>query len=137
MQVRQEREDRGWTQERLRKLLLEQSGIDLSATAMARLEQGKRPIRLNEVAALAQLLELELNQYAGMYKVVSDDEYEAARAELEQVLAEEQSAEIEFGRIRREHSAKESTARGKLIYLARKRGRLESAIWAYEEKKDG
>lgn len=51
------------TQEELRRRLLDSYGIDLSKTAMSRLEAGERPIRLNEVHALAQLLELDLTVF--------------------------------------------------------------------------
>ncbi|WP_169807093.1 helix-turn-helix domain-containing protein [Micromonospora rosaria] len=81
-QVRKAREVRGWTQERLRTYLRDASGIDLSSTAMARLEQGKRPIRLNEVAALTDLLDLSLTQYGGRSAQVSEQEYEELRARL-------------------------------------------------------
>jgi transcriptional regulator with XRE-family HTH domain len=61
--VREAREDRGWTQESLARRLRDLAGIDLHQTAIARLEVGKRSITLNEAAALAQLLGLDLGAY--------------------------------------------------------------------------
>lgn len=58
--VRSTRNARGWTLDQLRRRVLDGFGIDLSKTAMARLEQGNRPIRLNEVAAIARVLEIDL-----------------------------------------------------------------------------
>lgn len=61
--VRGARNTLGWTLDHLRGRLLDGYGIDLSKTAMARLEQGNRPIRLNEVHALAHLLGIDLSGF--------------------------------------------------------------------------
>lgn len=61
--VRERRSLKQWTQDLLRRRLLDTYGIDLSKTAMSRLEQGERPIRLNEVYALAQLLDIDLRTF--------------------------------------------------------------------------
>jgi transcriptional regulator with XRE-family HTH domain len=61
--VRSARTTLGWTQEQLRRRLLDAYDIDLSKTAMARLEQGGRPIRLNEVYGLAQVLGIDLSGF--------------------------------------------------------------------------
>lgn len=88
-QVRKARELRGWTQERLRLYLRDASGIDLSSTAMARLEQGKRPIRLNEVAALADLLNISLSEYEGGNTRPTEQQYSAALRELAELFGRE------------------------------------------------
>ena len=61
--VRDRRTDLALTQEQVRRRLLDAHGIDLSKTAMIRLEQGKRPIRFTEVSALAQLLGIDLSSW--------------------------------------------------------------------------
>lgn len=58
--VRAGRQVLGLTQDQVRRRLLDNFGIDISKTAMSRLEQGERPIRFNEVAALAHILKIEL-----------------------------------------------------------------------------
>lgn len=58
--VRRQRESVAWTQQQLRARLFADYGIDLSKTAMSRLENGDRPVRLNEAAALAHVLGIEL-----------------------------------------------------------------------------
>lgn len=63
--VRERRRLLGWTQDQLRRRLLDGHGIDLSKTAMARLEQGNRPIRFNEVFALSQLMDIYLPTFGG------------------------------------------------------------------------
>lgn len=52
----------GWTQERLRREVHAAYRIDLSKTAMSRLEKGERPIRLNEVAAIAAVLGMDAKE---------------------------------------------------------------------------
>lgn len=58
-EVRQRRTARGWTQA----LLVRYSGSTLDQSSMTRLELGKRAIRLNEAAALAGVLGIDLNSY--------------------------------------------------------------------------
>lgn len=58
--VKNAREMRGWSQEALARHLKETAGLDLHQSAVARLEGGKRAIRLNEASALAKLLGLDL-----------------------------------------------------------------------------
>ena len=88
-QVRQARERRGWTQEQLATYLRASSEIDLSPTAMNRLELGKRPIRLNEVAALANLLDIEPGAYGNSQDQLSQRQYEQAREELNRLQEED------------------------------------------------
>ncbi|MEV0156889.1 helix-turn-helix transcriptional regulator [Micromonospora sp. NPDC050686] len=96
-QVRQAREARGWTQDRLRRVLRDVAGLDLSSTAMTRLEQGKRPIRLNEVTALARVLELELAQYGGTeVRLTQHDAYEQAKTQLAELQGMLEAAENEL-----------------------------------------
>jgi transcriptional regulator with XRE-family HTH domain len=99
--VRQAREARDWTQESLRRHLADR-GVHLEKTAMIRLEQGRRPIRLNEVAVLAKLLGLDLKAYTSSMPQLTAREYAAAKTDLQRVIREQEqaagrSAELESG----------------------------------------
>ncbi|WP_405524608.1 helix-turn-helix transcriptional regulator [Streptomyces canus] len=59
--VRAARENRQWTQADLAKRLAELLGKDVNPLVITRIESGKRPVPLAEVAALAQLLNLSLD----------------------------------------------------------------------------
>lgn len=59
--VRTARENRQWTQADLAKRLGSLLGREVNPLAITRTEAGKRPVPLDEVAALAQLLNLELD----------------------------------------------------------------------------
>lgn len=78
--VRGARTTLGWTQDQLRRRLLDDHGIDLSKTAMARLELGQRPIRLNEVHALAVLLGMDLSGFGGAPKQTTGLDASVTRA---------------------------------------------------------
>lgn len=60
--VRQERERRGWSQDRLARELAAKTGRELHSTAVTRLEKGERPTRLAEAEALAGALEVPLGK---------------------------------------------------------------------------
>lgn len=59
--VRTARENRQWTQADLAKRLGAELGKEVNPLAITRTEAGKRPVPLDEVAALAHLLNLELD----------------------------------------------------------------------------
>lgn len=134
-QVRKARETRGWTQDRLRRVLREAAGLDLSSTAMTRLEQGKRPIRLNEVAALASVLDLSLDRYANGPVRLTQDEYERAAHGLEQLRAREAEADQRL-QVAKEAAAaaitEEAAARQALDAVRRQLARLEATLDRYE-----
>lgn len=91
--VRDGRSLLGLTQEQVRRRLLDNFGIDLSKTAMSRLEQGERPIRFNEVAALAQIL--KLNVFAvGQRKSEAEELDVAFVAATERLKAVERELDI-------------------------------------------
>lgn len=117
--VRNTRAQLRLTQEEVRQRLLDNFGIDLSKTAMSRLEQGERPIRYNEVVALAKVLRLnvitrgrrpeteELDQFLAESTIrlqaveaelaIASERAKAARAALE-------DAEARFGELRNRHA---------------------------------
>jgi transcriptional regulator with XRE-family HTH domain len=84
--VRDGRSNLRLTQEQVRRRLLDGFGIDLSKTAMSRLEQGERPIRLNEVAALAKILGIDL-RLGGQEIRESANERKADEEEVRRELA--------------------------------------------------
>lgn len=136
-QVKQAREERGWTQERVRRHVAELAGIELSQTAFTRLEQGKRPIRLNEAAVLAKLLDIDLEVYSDKLAQLTDEEYEQAKVWLEQVSTEEQeiaqqSSELQY-RMERDNA---DLARRRRILL-QKRVQYEAMINEYEARTRG
>lgn len=59
--VRQARENRQWTQADLAGRLGALLGKEVNPLAVTRIESGKRPVPLPEVAALARLLHLEID----------------------------------------------------------------------------
>ncbi|QKZ22065.1 helix-turn-helix domain-containing protein [Streptomyces chartreusis] len=59
--VRQAREDRQWTQADLAKRLGALLGKEVNPLAITRTEAGSRPVPFDEVAAFAQVLNLELD----------------------------------------------------------------------------
>lgn len=135
-QVRQAREARGWTQDRLRRTLREVAGIDLSSTAMARLEGGKRPIRLNEVTALARVLELDLAQYGGReLRFTQHEAYEHAQARLAELRTKLEAAEIGFTELdmrANEAMAMRARAMQHMQALRSEHAQLEAAVRQYE-----
>lgn len=118
--VRTRRGHLALTQEQLRKRLLDSYGIDLSKTAMSRLEQGERPIRLNEVQALANLLTIDMSgfgraanpEHGGDEFVAraikkSEErlsavrkELDAVQSQLEMLNAARQEAQLRYDRLR-------------------------------------
>lgn len=112
-----------WTQEQLRRRLLDGYGIELSKTAMARLEQGKRPIRLNEVAALAQLLEIDLQVY-GKPTRSEAQMLDAALADVtERLAAVDREIAVASARAEQAHESYQE-ARHRIYELQHQRGLL-------------
>lgn len=130
--VRRLREQRGWSQEEVGRQLA-RWGFKMHQTTVAKLENGARPIRLNEVAALArlfavsmadlwddeavsdeqQILEARLTdlqaqlRYAQQAEAVAARSHADARARLEAVQSELTTAMGELGGVRRgEHRSK-------------------------------
>jgi transcriptional regulator with XRE-family HTH domain len=63
-QLRQERVRRGWSQADVAKKL-SRNGIPMYATTVAKIEAGERAVRVDEAAAIADLLELPLDWLLG------------------------------------------------------------------------
>ncbi|WP_430497870.1 helix-turn-helix domain-containing protein [Micromonospora trifolii] len=91
-QVRRAREERGWSQEALARKLRDTAGIELHQTAIARLERGERAIRLNEVTALARILDLDLTEYGGSGVRLTHDAYEQAKEQLQRLYQQQTEA---------------------------------------------
>lgn len=131
--VRQAREARDWTQETLRRHLAERD-VHLEKTAMIRLEQGRRPIRLNEVAALAKLLGLDLQHYAGTLPQLTHAEYKRAKVELERLATEEEKIAARATEMRDRMEDELAELGRERRYLAEQRWRQEIMIGEYEAR---
>jgi len=130
--VRAAREAQDWTQETLRRHLAER-GVHLEKTAMIRLEQGKRPIRLNEVVVLAKLFGLDLQPYAGgVAQLASAKEYEAAFAEHARLREEIRQLEAQLDQMRSDHAAAEAEIRSRLSGLQHQAAQVATALFVYD-----
>lgn len=79
--VRKARENRMWTQAELAKRLGAALGREVTALAVSRIEAAQRPVPVPEVAALAQLLNLELDPLLNPAPVRMSRDELAQRAE--------------------------------------------------------
>jgi transcriptional regulator with XRE-family HTH domain len=131
-QVREARETRGWSQEVLSRHLKQATGMELHQTGLARLELGKRPIRLDEAVALCEVLGLDLSQYGGAAQL-SEEGYHEALDELKHVRDLEQQATEALEGSRQVVSLRERD----VARLRDTRLRLEAAIREYEERTSG
>lgn len=103
---------------------------------MTRLEQGRRPIRLNEVAALASLLELDLSRYAGHPSaLLTEQDYQRAKKELDRVDDEEQQLRRQLKGVRETRLEEELQLQHGIIRAASAKWRLAIAISEYEEQR--
>ena len=75
--VRELRQERGWSQTDLARRL-GAYGFDLTQTTVAKLERGARPIRLNEVAALADIFGVPVSDLVGGDEGMLVNEHEQA-----------------------------------------------------------
>jgi len=110
--VRQAREDRQWTQADLAKRLGALLGKEVNPLAITRTEAGSRPVPFEEVAAYAQLLNLELDPLINPPRVRGsaddlkkraaelDDEIDQAHQEEVQLMAAEAAARRKLTRVR-------------------------------------
>jgi transcriptional regulator with XRE-family HTH domain len=136
-QVRFAREAREWTQDALARHLRDASGVSMDQAAVARLELGKRAIRLNEAVALASLLGLDLKQYGGKIAPLSDEQYPEALEHLDKVQALEQQASDALTHVRRTRDEALSRAERDLAAWREERIQLEAAIQEYERRAGG
>jgi transcriptional regulator with XRE-family HTH domain len=132
-QVRLAREARDWSQEALASHLRYASGVSVDQAAIARLERGKRAIRLNEASALARVLGLDLQPYGDAVAELSEETYSETVEELEQIRALEDKASKALAGARQAVSARERD----VTRLREQRVRLEEAIRAYEARQHG
>ncbi|MEU7726141.1 helix-turn-helix transcriptional regulator [Streptomyces sp. NPDC040724] len=95
--VRQARENRQWTQADLAKRLGALLSREVNPLAITRTEAGKRPVPLDEVAALAQLLNLELDPLFNPVRVPgSVVELEKRAAELREEIDQGHQQELQL-----------------------------------------
>jgi transcriptional regulator with XRE-family HTH domain len=60
--LREERDQRGWSQQEVSRRLAAELGIRVHSTAITRIELGERSVRLSEAQAIADVLELPLGK---------------------------------------------------------------------------
>jgi transcriptional regulator with XRE-family HTH domain len=80
--LRSERERRGWSQEELAKLL-GNKGVHVYASTIAKIENETRAARLNEVAAVADLLGVSLDTLLGRSVAAKNDKMYVFKALLD------------------------------------------------------
>lgn len=138
-QVRLAREARGWSQESLGRRLREKSGIGVDQAAIARLEKGKRAIRLNEASALAALLGIDLHPYSGsLSRTILDDEtYELMRQQVDRYRQTEQEARDAMIRLNEEYGAQVVALQEKSQTAFMARAQIEPMLREYEARRDG
>ncbi|MFJ8783170.1 helix-turn-helix domain-containing protein [Streptomyces sp. NPDC102476] len=95
--VRTARENRMWTQADLAKRLGALLGREVNPLAITRTEAGKRPVPLDEVAALAHLLHLELDPLLNPPRVPgSADELHKRAEELRNEINQGHQQEVQL-----------------------------------------
>ena len=133
-QVKVHRELRGWTQEALAQRLRELMGVDLHQTAITRIERGQRAVRLNEFAALAQLLDLDTSVYRGHGRPLNEEDYSAAKARAAELESQVEQARRELEATRTEFFEKQKGQEIRLQLLSSELSALESSIYSYEHR---
>lgn len=95
--VRKARENRMWTQAELAKRLGAALGREVTALAVSRIEAAQRPVPVPEVAALAQLLNLELDPLLNPAPVrMSRDELAQRAEQVREEIDELHQAEVQL-----------------------------------------
>ncbi|HWS91352.1 MAG TPA: helix-turn-helix transcriptional regulator [Mycobacterium sp.] len=77
-----ERENKGWSQPEMVKLL-EDEGVGLHWTSLAKIEKGLRSVRIDEAKAIADVLELSVDSMLGRKAGLEDDAAHALRGVLD------------------------------------------------------
>ncbi|MER7174586.1 helix-turn-helix domain-containing protein [Streptomyces mesophilus] len=95
--VRKARENRMWTQAELAKRFGQALGKDVSALAVSRIEAAQRPVPLAEVAALAEVLNLELDPLLNPVPVrMSPSELERRAGQVRDEINELHQREVQL-----------------------------------------
>ncbi|MFJ1995715.1 helix-turn-helix domain-containing protein [Streptomyces asiaticus] len=124
--VRQAREDRQWTQADLAKRLGALLGKDVNPLAITRTEAGSRPVPFEEVAAFAQVLNLELDPLINPPRARgSADDLKKRAAELGDELNQAHQQEVQA-------MAAEAAARQQLTRVRSLKRDLERELQAVE-----
>jgi transcriptional regulator with XRE-family HTH domain len=84
--VRAGRERRGWSQEMLSRRLRDLTDAAVDQSGIARIEAGRRAIRLNEVAALSEVLNIDLRMFGKAMARSEAEEMNMALAEATERL---------------------------------------------------
>lgn len=132
--VKEAREAVGLSQQGLGDKLREVFGVDLSQTALTRLERGQRPIRLNEVHALAHLLRIDLSRFSGPTQVFAASDYEQAPARLAELERELAQARALLDETRARIRGEEREAEGRVAWLDYQVKQLRRSMEDYERR---
>jgi len=138
--VREAREHRGWSQETLARQLGETAGIDLHQSAVARLERGERPIRLNEAAALSKILNLDLRMFSPRAEIptfVTFKEVQQAEETLSGLASEEARVREELRSLHERYEEEVSALRSNLLMVATESLKLRMAIADWAKRDNG
>lgn len=90
--IRHLREERGWSQSDLARRLSE-LGLDLHQTTIAKMEAGRRPLRVSEAVAVAQAFKLPAN--ALFWLPVPGEPFRLAEAREDLARSEKWTSELE------------------------------------------
>lgn len=123
--VRAARESRRWSQEELSYLLKAETQVTIDQSGVARIESGKRAVRLNEVVALSRLLGIHFSTDSHVEDHAMD---ERLLAEAENELAKTEHA-MDMLRARIEERDRELTElRAQMARLAVSRDRVQTRV---------
>lgn len=134
--VRRAREAREWTQGTLSRRLMDEADTPVDQSGIARIEAGRRVVRLNEVVALSKVLGIALNHFNPWPAVSPDDRTPAAVAH---VAVEINNLRAEIDELNEQLAAAESmvaATRRRIGSRTSRRIALESLLKAATEPED-
>lgn len=133
--VRVVREAREWSQEALSRRLKEDTGAVIDQSGIARIEAGKRAVRLNEVVALTQVLRLDISQSV-FTSEIDTSERAVSRAKSELAMLGREMAEATEEAKRHEAAMESARARvAELSMAAEALNRKMQMVMAYRRER--
>lgn len=118
--VRFVRTARGWSQEAMARRLREEASIDIDQSGIARIESGKRALRLNDVHAICELLKIELHFGSGTPELRPEDlKHDLERTANAMMQVESEFAEEEMRRDKLRNELEKAEARLQELHMRR------------------
>lgn len=114
--VKRRREDLGWSQDQLAGRLVK-LGIEMHQTTVAKLEQAKRPIRVNELWALAAVLRMPVDVLLDLRDLQGESD-SRQRAIALHVMAEDKAVIEELDDVIQYLQARRANAEGRISGVA-------------------